>query len=154
MKILWNYKALYLVVQLKKIIDETAKLPGYTDDLKPKFISTDSTFKVVLMNVNYSEEMLENEKVSAIESKDSAIDEKVSAIERRIAEMKMDKRTKSNICKMFEVIGKDDVFGRTDVSDICGISYSTAGTLISKMKDYKLIEEITGYGKGKYKFSK
>lgn len=140
MKILWNYKALYLVVQLKKIIDETAKLPGYTDDLKPKFISTDSTFKVVLMNVNYSEEMLENEKVSAIE--------------RRIAEMKMDKRTKSNICKMFEVIGKDDVFGRTDVSDICGISYSTAGTLISKMKEYKLIEEITGYGKGKYKFSK
>lgn len=128
------------MVQLQKIIDETAKLPGYTDDLKPKFISTDSTFKVVLMNVNYSGETVENEKVSAIE--------------RRIAEMKMDKRTKSNICKMFEAIGEDDVFGRTDVSDICGISYSTAGTLISKMKDYKLIEEITGYGKGKYKFSK
>lgn len=98
------------------------------------------------MNVNYSEEMLENE--------NSAIDGKVSAIERRIAEMKMDKRTKLNICKMFDTISKDDIFGRTDVSDICGISYSTAGTLISKMKDYKLIEEITGYGKGKYKFSK
>lgn len=52
---------------MQKIIDETAKLPRYKDDLKPKFISTDSTFKVVLMNVNYSEEMLENEKVSAIE---------------------------------------------------------------------------------------
>lgn len=142
------------MVQLQRIIDETAKLPGYTYDLKPKFISTDSTFKVVLMNVNYSEKRLEYEKVSAIENESSAIDGKVSAIERRIAEMKMDKRTKLNICKMFDTISKDDIFGRTDVSDICGISYSTAGTLISKMKEYKLIEEITGYGKGKYKFSK
>lgn len=40
---------------LQKFADETAKLPGYTDELKPKFISTDTTFKVVLMNVNYAE---------------------------------------------------------------------------------------------------
>lgn len=38
---------------LQKIIDETAKLPGYTDELILRFVSTDSTFKVVLMNVNY-----------------------------------------------------------------------------------------------------
>ena len=37
---------------LQKIVDETAKLPGYNDELKPKFVSTDSTFKVVLMKLN------------------------------------------------------------------------------------------------------
>ena len=41
---------------LKKIIDETAKLPGYTDSLKPEFRSTPSEFHVTLKNVNYSGE--------------------------------------------------------------------------------------------------
>lgn len=38
---------------LKKILDETAKLPGYTDELKPQFRSTSTSFFVVLKNVNY-----------------------------------------------------------------------------------------------------
>lgn len=40
---------------LKKIIDETAKLPGYIEKLKPEFRSTSSEFHVILKNVNYSE---------------------------------------------------------------------------------------------------
>lgn len=39
---------------IKKILDETAKLPGYTDELKPLFHSTHSSFRVTLKNVNYS----------------------------------------------------------------------------------------------------
>lgn len=38
---------------LKKIIDESRKLPGYTKELKPEFISTPADFRVVLKNVNY-----------------------------------------------------------------------------------------------------
>lgn len=38
---------------LKKILDETAKLPGYTDELKPQFRSTSASFFVVLKNVNH-----------------------------------------------------------------------------------------------------
>lgn len=38
---------------LKKILDETAKLPGYTNQLKPQFRSTSTSFFVVLKNVNY-----------------------------------------------------------------------------------------------------
>jgi ATP-dependent DNA helicase RecG len=37
---------------LKKILDETKNLPGYTDGLKPKFRS-DTSFRVVIYNVNY-----------------------------------------------------------------------------------------------------
>ncbi len=39
---------------IKKILDETAKLPGYTEDLKPTFHSTHSSFFVALKNINYS----------------------------------------------------------------------------------------------------
>lgn len=39
---------------IKKILDETAKLPGYTEELKPTFHSTHSSFFVTLKNINYS----------------------------------------------------------------------------------------------------
>ena len=38
---------------LKKIISETEKLPGYTEQLKPDFFSSATDFRVVLKNVNY-----------------------------------------------------------------------------------------------------
>ena len=38
---------------IKKILDETAKLPGYTEELKPLFQSTVSSFSVTLKNINY-----------------------------------------------------------------------------------------------------
>ncbi len=38
---------------IKKILDETAKLPGYTEELKPTFHSTHSSFFVTLKNINY-----------------------------------------------------------------------------------------------------
>jgi len=38
---------------LKKIVNETKKLPGYTNELKPIFHSTSTSFSVILKNVNY-----------------------------------------------------------------------------------------------------
>ena len=38
---------------LKKILSETAKLPGYTGSMKPEFFSTSSDFRVILKNINY-----------------------------------------------------------------------------------------------------
>lgn len=39
---------------IKKILDETAKLPGYTEAQKPTFHSTTTSFFVTLKNINYS----------------------------------------------------------------------------------------------------
>jgi len=39
---------------LEKIINETKKLPGYSELLQPEFYSTTSSFTVVLKNVNYT----------------------------------------------------------------------------------------------------
>lgn len=49
---------------LHKIVAETEKLPGYTEEFKPQFVSTDSTFKVVLKNVNYSVVGKENDGIN------------------------------------------------------------------------------------------
>jgi ATP-dependent DNA helicase RecG len=38
---------------LKKIVNETKDLPGYKDELKPRFHS-DTSFRVIIYNVNYS----------------------------------------------------------------------------------------------------
>lgn len=42
---------------IKKILDETANLPGYTEKLKPTFHSTNSSFLLTLKNINYSAQM-------------------------------------------------------------------------------------------------
>lgn len=39
---------------LKKIVSETEKLPGYSEQLRPEFYSTPSDFRVVLKNANYN----------------------------------------------------------------------------------------------------
>ena len=38
---------------LEKIINESKKLPGYSEQFKPDFYSTFSSFTVVMKNVNY-----------------------------------------------------------------------------------------------------
>ena len=38
---------------LKKIVNETEKLPGYSSKFAPEFFSTSSSFTVILKNVNY-----------------------------------------------------------------------------------------------------
>lgn len=46
---------------IKKILDETAKLPGYTEELKPMFHSTHSSFFVTLKNMNFSSQSLSDQ---------------------------------------------------------------------------------------------
>ena len=43
---------------IKKILEETANLPGYREELKPIFCSTQYTFLVILKNVNYASQSL------------------------------------------------------------------------------------------------
>ena len=38
---------------LKRIVNETSKLPGYSDDLQPIFSSSGSSFRVTIWNMNY-----------------------------------------------------------------------------------------------------
>lgn len=53
---------------------------------------------------------------------------------------------------VYENMGIDGIFGRSDISSITGDSVIVAGNLISKLKIANLIVPVKGYGKGKYRF--
>lgn len=91
-------------------------------------------------------------KNEAIENENQTIGDKNMAIKNRIAEIKLNIQTKTHIEKLYNTIGVKMIFGRSDVSKICGISYSAAGSLIAKMREHNLIDEVKGHGKGKYRF--
>ena len=52
--------------------------------------------------------------------------------------------------KIVATLGKETVFGRSDVAKILGITASPASALIKKLVDGGKIEAVTGHGKGKY----
>ena len=66
--------------------------------------------------------------------------------------MKFNIQTITNIKKIYEKYGTENIFGRGDIAKDCNISYSAAGNLISKMRANGLVDDVKGYGKGKYRF--
>lgn len=138
---------------LKKNIHETTVyleafirnlLLDENNELKNRYLHIDNLFEPQKQAIS--------SKIQAVDDKSRAIGDKKQAIEAQMTEMKLNVRTKNNITKLYSAFRTDNIFGRKDVSDTCSISYSAAGSLISKLKEYGLIEEVKGHGKGKYKF--
>lgn len=75
---------------IKKILDETAKLPGYTEKLKPIFHSTHSSFFVTLKNINYLSQSLSDQ------DSDQDSDQVVTKM---ILEFCVEPRSKREICE-------------------------------------------------------
>ena len=49
-------------------------------------------------------------------------------------------------------MGIDGIFGRSNIAAITSDSVTAADNLITKLKHADLIEAVSGFGKGKYKF--
>lgn len=71
-----------------------------------------------------------------------------------LAEKKFSGKTISHIEKLFEIYGFQDIFGRGSVGEILGIKPSGASKLLAKMVQAEIVEPVSGYGKGKYRFKK
>lgn len=54
----------------------------------------------------------------------------------------------------FDRFGFDEVFGRSAVMELLEMKSSGASKLISNLVQADIIEPVSGYGKGKYKFKK
>lgn len=67
---------------------------------------------------------------------------------------KMPNKTVEYIQKMFEEFGTEAVFGRSDMQKITGLGATRASALLKNMLQTQIIETVTGYGKGKYRFTK
>ena len=61
-------------------------------------------------------------------------------------------KTTVHIHRLFEKFGFDEVFGRSAVMEILELKGSGASKLLSKLVQADIIEPVSGYGKGKYKF--
>ena len=94
-------------------------------------------------NLNYG--------TAATANKVTIEDENV-AIEVAIDRLNASQGTIAKAKAVFANMGADGVFGRSDIAAITKDSVTAAGNLITKLKNADLIEPVSGFGKGKYKF--
>ena len=127
----------------KKITETYRAAHNYRDELEPKFYSDASSFQVTLYNLNYG--------TVATASKVTIEDENI-AIEVAIDRLNASQGTIAKAKAVFANMGVDGVFGRSDIAAITKDSVTAAGNLITKLKNADLIEPVSGFGKGKYKF--
>ena len=99
--------------------------------------------------------LLNEEKVDIENKKVDIQDEKVN-IENILSEKSSDFSIKTtvHIHRLFDRFGFDEVFGRSAVMELLEIKSSGASKLISNLVQADIIEPVSGYGKGKYKFKK
>ena len=61
-------------------------------------------------------------------------------------------KTMIYIYRLSAKFGFDNVFGRSDVTELLELKNSSASKLLSNLVQANIIEPVSGYGKGKYKF--
>lgn len=61
-------------------------------------------------------------------------------------------KTTSHVRKLREALGKEIVFGRSDVQRVLDLKPTRCTALLREMAEQGIIEPVTGHGKGKYRF--
>ena len=130
---------------------------NFRDDLEPKFWSTGTSFFACLYNLNYQvpvEKMVVKEENVAFDSNYVAVEDENVVFDKRIEKMHANSLTIQKVKLLFNEFGFEKIFGRMDISNFTNESLTASGNLIGKLKSASLIEEVRGYGKGKYRFIK
>lgn len=63
-------------------------------------------------------------------------------------------KTTVHIHRLFEKFGFDEVFGRSAVMELLELKSSGASKFLSNLVQADIVEPVSGYGKGKYKFKR
>lgn len=61
-------------------------------------------------------------------------------------------KTAAHVRALRETLGLRTAFGRSDVQKVLGLKSTRSSALLREMADYGIIEPVSGYGKGKYRF--
>ena len=136
----------------KKITEAYYAAHNYRAELEPKFYSDGTSFQVTLYNLNYGTAV--NTSNVSIGEENVAIDPVHVAIEVAIEGLIASPVTIGKAKAVFASMGSDGIFGRSDIVAITNDSFTAAGNLITRLKHAGLIEAVSGYGKGKYRFVK
>ena len=59
-----------------------------------------------------------------------------------------------HINRLFDKFGFDEVFGRSAVMEFLVLKGSGASKLLSNLVQADIVEQVSGHGKGKYKFKR
>ena len=111
---------------LRKIVNETKKLYGYSDKFVPEFYSTHSSFTVVLKNVNYSANQTVNR------NGDGGIKRGLNGgIKRGINEIQQN---------IINLLSENPIATTQAVADALGITRRNVDYYIRKMKNEGYIE--------------
>lgn len=134
----------------KKITEAYYAAHNYRAELEPKFYSDVTSFQVTLYNLNYDAGMRSGKVVVKNDNVTIAPDH--VAIEVAIEELTASQNTIRKAQAVFKKMGIAGIFGRSDIAAITNDSVTAAGNLITKLKNARLIEPVSGHGKGKYRF--
>ena len=99
--------------------------------------------------------LLNNEKVDIGDREVDIESEKVdieSLLSGKIGKFSV--KTTVHIYSLFEKYGFDEVFGRSAVMELLELKGSGASKFLSNLVQADIIEPVSGYGKGKYKFKR
>lgn len=107
-------------------------------------------------------ELLNEEKVDIGDRKVDIENEKVDIQDKKVdIESILSKKgnefsikTTVHIYRLFEKFGFDEVFGRSVVMELLELKGSGTSKFLSNLVQADIIEPVSGYGKGKYKFKK
>ncbi len=107
-------------------------------------------------------ELLNNKKVDIQDKKVDIENDKVDIQDKKVdIESILSKKgnefsikTTVHIYRLFEKFGFDEVFGRSTVMELLELKGSGASKFLSNLVQADIIEPVSGYGKGKYKFKK
>lgn len=150
----------------RKIKTDYHNAINFIPELEPEFSSTPTSFFVTLYNLNYcvpvksAENMsAETEKVTfeaekaTFHMKKVAFEAEKAAFECYLSSIKANVPTKEKAATLFNEYMFETIFSRADIMKKFNMASSSAGKMLNKLKDFGIIEPVSGYGKGKYRFT-
>lgn len=150
----------------RKIKTDYHNAINFVPELEPGFSSTPTSFFVTLYNLNYcvpvksAENMsAETEKVTfeaekaTFHMKKVAFEAEKAAFECYLSSIKANVPTKEKAATLFNEYMFETIFSRADIMKKFNMASSSAGKMLNKLKDFGIIEPVSGYGKGKYRFT-
>ena len=142
---------------LNKIRNAYENSANFTKGCEPVFYSDSTQFTVILSNLNYKlnkeKVAVDSEKVAVGSEKVAVGSEKVAVGSEKVAVgiNNFTPKAKEKMRAAIELLRDKEYFGRSDIAEIFEESNTSAGILLNQMKSAKVVEPVTGHGKGKFR---
>ncbi len=129
---------------LCKILDETAKLPGYTEDLMPIFKSTGTAFWVIIKNVNYALQIESSQDDSNVVKKSGEIkaEEKSGRkkAEEKSGRKKVTSKTAEHLTLISSYMQPDIWYKASEFESVTGLKKTRLNELLELLENEGIIE--------------